>query len=99
MSKKKSPASKRLTDAQKKLLLCAGKEPKYTEGVVLAKKLEALFRVVPPSIYLALGMTEKDEKAERRALMEEHGITELEAACRVAQRIDRLRGIDADDRQ
>ena len=91
---------KRLTDAQKKLLLCAGKEPgKYTEGVVLAKKLEALFRVVPPSIYLALGMTEKDEKAERRALMEEHGITELEAACRVAQRIDRLRGIDADDRQ
>lgn len=85
---------KRLTDAQKKLLLSASKEPrKYTEGVVLAKKIEALFRVVPPSIYLALGMTEKDEKAERRALMVEHGITELEAAYLVAEGIDRARGI------
>lgn len=87
---------KRLTDAQKDLLLSATKEPrKYTEGVVLAKRVEALFRVVPPSIYLALGMTENEEKAERRELMREHNITEVEAAYMVAQKIDKLRGISA----
>lgn len=86
---------KRLTEPQKDLLLSASKEPrKYTEGVVLAKRVEALFRVVPPSIYLALGMTENEEKAERRALMREHGISEVEAAYLVAEKIDRLRGID-----
>lgn len=85
---------KRLTDAQKELLLSATKEPrKYTEGVVLSKRVEALFRVVPPSIYLALGMTENEEKAERRELMKEHGITEVEAAYMVASKIDRARGI------
>ncbi|MHB0818462.1 conjugative transfer ATPase [Stutzerimonas stutzeri] len=89
---------KRLSDAQKELLLSATKEPrKYTEGVVLAKRVEALFRVVPPSIYLALGMTENEEKAERRELMQEHGITEVEAAYMVAQKIDKLRGIDIAD--
>ncbi|CVF70120.1 conjugative transfer ATPase%2C PFL_4706 family [Serratia marcescens] len=48
----------------------------YTEGVVLSKKLEALFRAVPPGLYLALGITEKEEKAARK----------------VAQKLDRLRG-------
>ncbi len=57
-----------------KLLHC------YTEGVVLAKKIEALFRVVPPSLYLTLGMTEKEEKIERRVLMREHQCSELEVA-------------------
>ena len=55
--------------------------------------LEALFRAVPPSLYLALGMTEKDEKAARRALMVEHGISELDAAKRIAQQLDIARGI------
>jgi hypothetical protein len=63
--------------------------------VVLSKKLEALFRAVPPSLYLALGMTEKEEKAERRALMQEFGCSELEAARKVAQKLDRLRGLAA----
>ncbi|OLU25670.1 conjugative transfer ATPase [Pseudomonas sp. PA15(2017)] len=85
---------RRLTDPQKELLLSATKEPrKYTEGVVLSKRVEALFRVVPPSIYLALGMTENEEKAERRELMREHGISEVEAAYLVAQKIDLARGI------
>lgn len=88
---------KRLTDAQKDLLLSATKEPrKYTEGVVLSKRVEALFRVVPPSIYLALGMTENEEKAERRQLMREHGITEVEAAYLVAKNIDLARGIKSE---
>ena len=85
---------KALTEEQKAVLLSAGKlSGCYTEGVVLAKKVEALFRVVPPSIYLALGMTEKEEKAERRALMKVHQCSELEAAFHVARKLDRLRGL------
>ena len=86
---------KKLTPAQKTLLLSASKEPgKYTEGVVLSKKLETLFRVVPPSLYLALAMTEPEEKAERWTLMQENRCSELDAAYQVAQRIDKARGID-----
>ncbi|WMU75056.1 conjugative transfer ATPase [Enterobacter bugandensis] len=87
---------KALTGEQKMVLLSASKlSGCYTEGVVLSKKLEALFRAVPPSLYLALGMTEKEEKAERRALMQEFGCSELEAARKVAQKLDRLRGLTA----
>lgn len=87
---------KALTEEQKAVLLSASKlSGCYTEGVVLSKKLEALFRAVPPSLYLALGMTEKEEKAERRALMHEFGCSELEAARKVAQKLDRLRGLAA----
>jgi len=87
---------KALTEEQKAVLLSASKlSGCYTEGVVLSKKLEALFRAVPPSLYLALGMTEKEEKAERRALMQEFGCSELEAARRVAQKLDRQRGLAA----
>lgn len=66
----------------------------YTEGVVLSKSMETLFRAVPPSLYLALAMTEPEEKAERAQLMEELGTDELEAALAVAARLDRLRGIE-----
>lgn len=75
------------------MLLSANKAKHcYTEGVVLASRIEALFRAVPPSLYLALGMTEKEEKAQRRALMNEYGISELGAAKRVARQMDELRG-------
>jgi len=85
---------KKLTEEQKAMLLSATKLPRcYTEGVVLAKRVEALFRAVPPSLYLALGMTEKEEKAERRQLMNEHNCTELEAAFHVARKLDKARGI------
>ncbi|EMY7546345.1 TPA: conjugative transfer ATPase [Escherichia coli] len=87
---------KSLTEEQKAVLMSASKlSGCYTEGVVLAKKIEALFRAVPPSLYLALGMTEKDEKAERRMLMKEHNCSELEAAFHVARKLDRLRGLSA----
>lgn len=80
---------KKLTPEQKAMLLSATKTLRcYTEGVVLASRIEALFRAVPPSLYLALGMTEKEEKAERKALMIEHGISELEAAKWIAVRLD-----------
>ncbi|MCX8984247.1 conjugative transfer ATPase [Citrobacter portucalensis] len=85
---------KSLTPEQRQLLLSAAKAPgKYTEGVVLASKIEALFRVVPPGLYLALGMTEKHEKAERARLMQEQGISELDAAILIARQIDKKRGL------
>lgn len=85
---------KTLTDEQQQLLLSATKAPgKYTEGVVLASKIEALFRVVPPSLFLAQGMTEKHEKAERAQLMIKHKISELDAAILVTRELDRRRGL------
>jgi hypothetical protein len=44
---------------------------------------------------LALAQTEKHEKAARMVLMREHGISEVEAAKRIAVEIDRARGIVA----
>ncbi|TRC46260.1 hypothetical protein, partial [Mannheimia haemolytica] len=83
---------RKLSEARKTMLLSAKKsDRKYTEGVVLATNMEALFRVVPPSLFLALGMTEKHEKAERKQLMMQHGYTELDAALEVAARIDKAR--------
>jgi hypothetical protein len=85
---------KKLTAAQKSLLLSASKESgKYTEGVILSKKVETLFRAVPPSLYLALAMTEPGEKAQRWQEMQVMRCTELAAAIRIALRIDEARGI------
>jgi len=82
-----------LSPAQKALMLSARKESgKYSEGVILSKSMEVLFRAVPPSLALALAQTEPEEKAERAKIMREHGCSELEAACQVAQAIDRVRG-------
>ena len=55
--------------------------------------MEVLFRAVPPSLYLALAQTEPEEKAERYQLMQQYGCTELEAAFKVAEKIDQARGI------
>ncbi|MFK4135350.1 type IV secretory pathway, VirB4 component [Pseudomonas luteola] len=88
-----------LNDAQKALMLSARKEKnKFAEGVVLSKSMELLFRTVPPSLYLAMAMTEPEEKNERFRLMQEHGIEELDAAIMVAERIDQARGIALLDR-
>lgn len=89
---------RRLTEAQKLMLLSAKKsDKKYTEGVVLATNMEALFRVVPPSLFLALGMTEKHEKAQRKQLMQQHQCSELDAALMVARDLDIKRGIASND--
>lgn len=86
----------KLTPTQNALLLSASKEPaKYTEGVVLSKKLETPFRVVPPSLYLALAITAPKEKAERLKLMQDNCCPEREAAYWVAQRIDQIRGLES----
>lgn len=56
-----------LTEDLRQLLLSAAKIPgKYSGGVVvLASKIQVLLRVLTLSLILALGMTEKYEKAER----------------------------------
>jgi len=76
------------------MMLSARKEPrKYTEGVVMSDNIQALFRNVPPSLYLSLAGTEGSEKAERGDVMREFGITEVEAAQYIAAKIDHGRGI------
>lgn len=85
-----------LNASQKALMLSARKESgKFTEGVILSKSMEVLFRAVPPSLYLALAMTEPEEKAERFQLMQQFGISELDAAFKVAEKIDQARGIES----
>lgn len=85
-----------LNPSQKALMLSARKEAgKFTEGVILSKSMELLFRAVPPSLYLALAMTEPEEKAERYQLMQQFGISELDAAFKVAEKTDRARGINS----
>ncbi|WP_408581255.1 conjugative transfer ATPase [Burkholderia cepacia] len=85
-----------LNPSQKALMLSARKEAgKFSEGVILSKSMEVLFRAVPPSLHLAMAMTEPEEKAERFALMQHYGISELDAAFRVAEKIDRARGIES----
>jgi len=83
-----------LSEEQKALMLSARKEQhKYVEGTVISDKTEALFRIVPPSLFLSLAGTEGYEKAQRGELMREYGITEVEAAYHVAAMIDHARGI------
>lgn len=85
---------KSLTAEQVAMITSARKvKNKYTEGVVLSKKMEALFRIVPPSLFLALAMTEKDEKAERMEIMKTNNVSELDAAIEVARRLDVKRGL------
>jgi conjugative transfer ATPase len=83
-----------LNPAQKALMLSARKESgKFSEGVILSKSMEVLFRAVPPSLHLALAQTEPEEKAERYQLMKQFGLSELDAAFKIAGKIDRTRGI------
>nr|WP_231879658.1 hypothetical protein [Comamonas thiooxydans] len=81
-----------LTPEQRHMMESAVKEPaKYTEGVLISANNQWLFRNVPPALPIALAMTEGHEKAERRRLMDEHGCTEVQAAYRVAARLQEAR--------
>ena len=64
---------------------------KYVEGMVLSHKVRGAFRSVPPAWYLVLGQTEEDEYAARLALMQEHGMTEIEAAHWIAETVEAQR--------
>lgn len=79
---------KSLTDEERLLMLSTRKEPpKYTEGVLLSSEHKALFRNVPPPLAIALAMTEGHEKARRKRIMDQFGVTELEAAVRIAREL------------
>lgn len=83
-----------LTDAQVQMLASATKaDRQYTEGVVLADRVELLFRCVPPSLMLSLAMTERHEKHARQQIMTDDGVSELDAAIEIARQLDRDRGI------
>ncbi|WP_199438342.1 conjugative transfer ATPase [Vibrio owensii] len=86
---------KNLSDEQVKLITSTRKQARaYTEGVVLSDKAEYQFRSVPPSLILAVSMTESSEKAERTSILKERGLrNELEAAYAVAANLDKARGI------
>lgn len=84
-----------LTAEQRQLMESARKaKHQYTEGVITTASGQFLFRNVPPALPLALAMTEGDEKAHRRRLMEKHNCTELQAAMLVAEEISRNRGVN-----
>ena len=79
---------RKLSEEERELFRSVRKaSKKYVEGVLLCPRVNALFRNVPPRLSLALAMTEKHEKAERKKLMDEYGISELEAARKVAEKL------------
>lgn len=92
---KRVAAIKNLSEEDMYLMTSTRKLDKcYTEGVVVSKHQRIQFRITPPSLMLAVAMTESDEKAERRRLMVERGITnELEAVYAMANDLDKVRGI------
>ena len=79
---------KKLTPDQRTMLLSTTKAPrKYTEGVIMSDTVQGLFRIVPPVLCLALGQSEKEEKTARFKLMQQHNISELEAAAMIGEMI------------
>src|SRR5690606_9227326 len=79
---------KTLTEDERKMLLNTRKvSRKYTEGVILGDTVQGLFRNVPPAPCLLLAGTEKEEKRERRLVMEREGCTEVEAAFILADEL------------
>lgn len=79
---------RKLTPDQRTMLLSTTKAPrKYTEGVIMSDTVQGLFRIVPPGLCLALGQSEKEEKTARFKLMQQHNITELEAAAMIGEMI------------
>lgn len=58
----------------------------YAEAVLLGARHQGLFRVIPPRYLLALLMNEKEEKAARKKLEQEHGI--LKAAELMAETLE-----------
>lgn len=90
---------KSLTDEQINMIVsCKKSDKKFTEGVILSKKTQSLFRAVPPSTILTLAATDKEEKAERATVMRELASKnlpseEVDAAIYLGAELDRIRGI------
>ncbi|SUX22981.1 conjugal transfer protein TrbE [Cardiobacterium valvarum] len=82
-----------LTPEERHLLDFPRKEQqRFVEGVSFSGKFPAtLVRYIPPSLILALGQTDGNEKDARNRLMKEHEISELEAAYMIADQITAAR--------
>lgn len=81
-----------LSEEQRSLLLSTRKASgKYTEGVVMSDTVQGLFRVIQPSLCLALAGTEKEEKRARKKIMIEHQCDEVDAAIKIAEKITQSR--------
>jgi conjugative transfer ATPase len=79
---------KTFTEEERCLFRSVRKEAgKFVEGVLLCNRFKGLFRNVPPRLSLALAMTEKNEKADRKKIMEQKGYTEVEAAIMIAKNV------------
>lgn len=79
---------KTLTPEQRLLCLSARKEKgKYTEGVLLTPRIQMLFRAVPPKLHLVMAATEQYEKYERRQLMQQLQVSEIEVLQHQAQHL------------
>ncbi|MFA0154528.1 conjugative transfer ATPase [Vibrio sp. 10N.261.46.A3] len=87
-------AFKKLSEEKKNLIRSMTSEKhKFKEGVILGQDntIFQRFRIVPPALYLALGETDAPSKEKRQALMDKHGITELEATLLKAKEIEDAR--------
>lgn len=62
------------------------KDNKFNEGAVLANKVTGVFRSIPPQFIFNVAGTEKHEKSMRRKVMEECGVSEVEACDILANR-------------
>ena len=51
-----------------------------------------IFRNIPPSIILALAMSDPDEKRARASVMKKNNVSELDAALIIADELDQARG-------
>ena len=82
---------RQLTAEQRSLILNIKKYAGlYSEGVLLSSKYQGLFRNIPPRFALAMAMTEQSEKAERQEIMDEHHISEFEAAKIMGEKLKNI---------
>lgn len=60
---------------------CSAKPPYYVEAVMISDKFTPMIiRLIPPSLYLALGKTDGNEKKKLMELSKELNVSHLEAA-------------------
>ncbi len=83
---------KSISKDEEHLLTSSRKESKkYTEGVILSPNVKSLFRVVMPALPLVLAGTDGDEKATRKQVMKDRGLSELDACFYLADQIKKTR--------
>ena len=83
---------KELSEEEKDLIRGIEKFPGiYSEGVLLGRNHQGLFRIVPPRICLALAMTDADERSARKQLQKELGTDDpIEAIEHIAKKMENV---------